>query len=63
MRLGNTAPFEEMSPRWRAIGNTVFDLAGSRFKPQTSRSKYQRVSACLTLGKLVVSIIGINDPN
>ena len=29
---GNTAPFEEMSQRWRAVGNTVSDLTGPRFK-------------------------------
>ena len=33
---GNTALFEEMSQRWRAVGNTVFDLTGPRFEPQTS---------------------------
>ena len=33
LRQGNTAPFEEMSQRWRAIGNTVADLTGPRFEP------------------------------
>ena len=28
---GNTAPFEEISLRWRAVGNTVSDLIGPRF--------------------------------
>ena len=26
--MGNTAPFEEMLQRWRAVGNTVPDLTG-----------------------------------
>ena len=26
LRPGNTAPFEEMLQRWRAVDNTVFDL-------------------------------------
>ena len=34
---GNTAPFEDMPQRWRAVGNTVSYLAGLRFEPQTSR--------------------------
>ena len=45
LRPGNTAPFEEMSLRWRAIGNTVSDLTGPRFEPQTSRSRDERVTA------------------
>ena len=42
---GNTASFEEMSQRWRDVGNTVFDLTGPRFEPQTSRSRDERVTA------------------
>ena len=49
LRLGNTAPFEEMLQRWRAVGNTVSDLTGSRFEPQTSRSRDERVTARPTL--------------
>ena len=45
LRPGNTAPFEEMSQRWRAVGNTVSDLTGPRFEPQTSRSRDKRVTA------------------
>ena len=45
LRPGNTASFEEMSQRWRAVGNNVSDLTGPRFEPQTSRSKDERVSA------------------
>ena len=29
LRLGNTAPFKEMSQRWQAAGNSVYDLTGS----------------------------------
>ena len=43
LRPHNTAPFEEMSHRWRAVGNTVSDLTGPRFEPQTSRSRDQLV--------------------
>ena len=45
LRPGNTAPFEEMLQRWRAVGNTVSDLTGPRFEPQTSRSRDERVTA------------------
>ena len=45
LRPGNTALFEEMLQRWRAVGNTVSDLTGSRFEPQTSRSRNERVTA------------------
>ena len=42
---GNTALFEEMLQRWRAVGNNVSDMTGPRFKPQTSRSRRERVTA------------------
>ena len=29
---GNTTPFEEMTQRWRAVGDTVSDLSGPRFE-------------------------------
>ena len=45
LRPGNTAPFEEMPQRWRAVGNTVSDLTGPRFEPHTSRSRDKRVTA------------------
>ena len=45
LRPGNTAPFEEMSLWWRFIGNTVSDLTGPRFEPQTSRFRDERVTA------------------
>ena len=34
-----------MSQRWRSIGNTVFDLTGLRFEPQTSRPRDERVTS------------------
>ena len=55
MRPGNTAPFEEKSQRWRAVGNTVSDLTGPRFEPQTSRSRDERVTVRPTLLKLEFS--------
>ena len=45
LRPGNTSPFEEMSQRRRAVGNTVSDLIGPRFELQTSRSREERVTA------------------
>ena len=47
MHPGNTAPFKEMLQRWRAVGNTVSDLTGPRFEPQTSRSGDELVTARL----------------
>ena len=35
---GKTAPLEEMSSWWRAVGNTVSDLTDSRFEPQTANN-------------------------
>ena len=40
---GNTAFFEEMSQRWRAVGNTVSNLTGPRFEPLTSHSREECV--------------------
>ena len=42
---GSTVPFEEMSQRWRAIGNTVSNLTDLIFEPRTSRSRDERVTA------------------
>ena len=39
LRPGNTDSFEEMSQRWRAVGNTVTDLTGPSFELQTSRPR------------------------
>ena len=39
LHSGNTASFKEMSQRWLAVGNTVYDLTRPRFEPQTSRSR------------------------
>ena len=44
----NTAPFKEMSQRWRAVGNAVPNLTRPRFEPQTSRSRDERVAARAT---------------
>ena len=46
---GNTALFEVMSQRWRAIDNTVSDLTGVRFEPQTSHSRDESVTAGMVL--------------
>ena len=59
LRPGNTAPFEEMSQRWRAVGNTVSDLTGPRFEPQTSRSRDERVTARPT-GRLGLAYYALN---
>ena len=44
-RPGHAAYFKEILQRWRAIGNTVSDLTGPRFEPQTSSSRDDRVTA------------------
>ena len=33
--VATTTFYEEISQRWRAVGNTVFDLTGPRFEPET----------------------------
>ena len=38
LRPGNTASFEEMSQRWRAVGNTVPDLTGLRYVSPASET-------------------------
>ena len=45
---GNTAPFEKMSQRWRAVGNTVSNLTVPKFESQTSRSRDECVPARTT---------------
>ena len=45
---GNTDPFEEMSQRRRAAGDTASDLIGPNFETQASRSRDERVTAQLT---------------
>ena len=40
--------FEEMSKRWRYLGNTVLDWTGPKFEPPTSRSKGELISASTT---------------
>ena len=43
---GYIAPFEGILQRWRAVGNTVPNLAGQKFEPQASRCREERVTAC-----------------
>ena len=43
--VGNTAPFQDMLQRWRAVGKTVSDLTDPRFEPPTSRSRDERITA------------------
>ena len=40
----STAPFEDVSKRWLAVGNTS-DSTGPRFEPWTSSSRDERVIA------------------
>ena len=56
LRPGNTASFEEMLQRWRAVGNTVSDLTGQRFEPQASRSRDEGVTARPT-GRCILLVI------
>ena len=42
---GVKASIEKMLQRWRAVGNTMFDLIGLTFEPQTSRFRDKRVTA------------------
>ena len=64
--VGNTAPFEEMSQPWRAVGNTVSDLTCPRFEPQTSHSRDKHVIARPTnqtkfkLTKITIEFIKTN---
>ena len=45
LRWGNAAPFKEKSQRWRAVGNSVFNLTGSEFEHLTSRTRTEHVTA------------------
>ena len=45
LHLGDTASFEEMSQRWRAVGNTVSYLTDPSLEPQSYRSRDERVTA------------------
>ena len=44
LRPGNTAPFEEMLQRWRAVGNNVFSLTSLRFEPKISHFRHESVT-------------------
>ena len=41
---GYSGSLECISQRWRSVGKSVSDLTGPRFKPQTSRSRHERVT-------------------
>ena len=41
----DTASFEEISQRWRAVGNTLFHLTGLSYEPRTSHFCDERVTA------------------
>ena len=45
LQLGTTAPFEEMSQQWLAVGNTESDLTDPRFEPQTFRFRDECITA------------------
>ena len=57
LRPGNIASFEETSQRWRVVGNTVSDLTGPRFEPQTSRS----IDECVTARPIENSLFADNS--
>ena len=57
LRPVNRASFEEMSQRWRVVGNTVSDLTGPRFESQTSRSRDERVTAWPTDNSKIKTLI------
>ena len=42
---GNTVPFKSILQRWRAVDNTVSNLTGPRFEPQTFLSRNERITA------------------
>ena len=57
LRPGNTASFEEMSQRWRAVGNSESNLIGPRFESQTSSSRNERVTAWPTSLKVLFFVL------
>ena len=59
MPLGITAPFEEMSQRCRAVGNTVSNLTGQIFEPLTSRSRDKRVTVRSTGRRPADEVMGL----
>ena len=49
---------EGMSQRWRAVGHAVSALTSLRFEPQTSSSRYERITApptcrCIADAKII----------
>ena len=55
LRRANTAPFEEMLQRWRAVGNTVSNLTGLRFERVKSRTPKKEQSESTRLSDFLVS--------
>ena len=54
LRPGNSALCKQMSQRWQMVDNTVSDLTGERFQPQTSRSRDECVTA-RPIGRLTLN--------
>ena len=57
----NKAPFEEMSQRWRAVGNSVFDLTGRRYilrSPPPKTNALEARTFYILNSKLCVSCVG-----
>ena len=57
LRLGSTAPFEEIWQRWRTVGNAVSDLTGLRFELQISRFRDERALLLNQLHRPVIKVI------
>ena len=57
----NTALFEEMLQRWQAVGNTVSDLTGLRFEPQTSRCRAFLLDLQADCGNLTAKLDALYD--
>ena len=62
LRLGSTAPLEEILQQWRAVGNTAANLTDLKFEPQTSRSRVERVTSRPT-GGLLKRLIAMKQSN
>ena len=53
LHRSNTDPFEEMSLRWRAVGNAFCDLNSKRFEPKTSAPETKTLPLDYTTGRLL----------
>ena len=47
LTIGNTASFEEILLQWQSVGNTVSDMTGPRFEPQTSHTRDKHITALI----------------